>query len=101
MALDSLDCGRPPTDKKEARRPMTADNRKILRCAIYTRKSTEHGLEQEFNSLDAQREACDAYIKSQASLGGKVKRTMTLDDLGGATPANRCPAVYSKTKISA
>src|SRR5246500_361813 len=51
---------------------MPGDNRKILRCAIYTRKSTEHGLEQEFNSLDAQREACEAYIKSQASLGWKV-----------------------------
>jgi len=44
-----------------------ADNPKLLRCAIYTRKSTEHGLEQEFNSLDAQRDACEAYIKSQAS----------------------------------
>jgi site-specific DNA recombinase len=43
-----------------------------LRCAVYTRKSTEHGLEQEFNSLDAQREACDAYIKSQASQGWKA-----------------------------
>ncbi len=43
-----------------------------VRCAIYTRKSTEHGLELEFNSLDAQREACEAYIKSQASLGWKV-----------------------------
>ena len=42
---------------------------KMLRCAIYTRKSTEHGLELEFNSLDAQREACEAYIKSQASQG--------------------------------
>lgn len=42
---------------------------KHLRCAIYTRKSTEHGLELEFNSLDAQREACAAYIKSQASQG--------------------------------
>ena len=41
----------------------------MLRCAIYTRKSTEHGLELEFNSLDAQREACEAYIKSQASEG--------------------------------
>ena len=51
---------------------MTAEDRKILRCAIYTRKSTEHGLEQEFNSLDAQREACEAYIKSQASQGWKV-----------------------------
>ena len=42
---------------------------KHLRCAIYTRKSTEHGLELEFNSLDAQREACESYIKSQASEG--------------------------------
>ncbi|MCG2685293.1 MAG: recombinase family protein [Planctomycetales bacterium] len=37
-----------------------------VRCAIYTRKSTEDGLEQEFNSLDAQRESGEAYIKSQA-----------------------------------
>jgi site-specific DNA recombinase len=49
-----------------------ASSPKLLRCAIYTRKSTEHGLEQEFNSLDAQRDACEAYIKSQASLGWKV-----------------------------
>jgi len=40
-----------------------------LRCAIYTRKSSEEGLEQEFNSLDAQREACEAYIKSQRHEG--------------------------------
>jgi len=40
-----------------------------LRCAIYTRKSTEHGLELEFNSLDAQRAACEAYIHSQAHEG--------------------------------
>jgi len=39
------------------------------RCAIYTRKSTEDGLDQEFNSLDAQREACHAYIRSQAGEG--------------------------------
>src|SRR6202165_3307853 len=45
---------------------------KLLRCAIYTRKSTEHGLELKFNSLDAQRDACEAYIKSQASQGWKV-----------------------------
>lgn len=49
-----------------------AGDAKVLRCAIYTRKSTEHGLEQEFNSLDAQREACEAYIKSQASQGWKA-----------------------------
>jgi site-specific DNA recombinase len=46
-----------------------ANEPKGLRCAIYTRKSTEHGLDQEFNSLDAQRDACEAYIKSQSSLG--------------------------------
>ena len=40
-----------------------------LRCAIYTRKSTEEGLEQEFNSLDAQREACAAFITSQVGQG--------------------------------
>jgi site-specific DNA recombinase len=45
---------------------------KVLRCAIYTRKSTEHGLELEFNSLDAQREACEAYVKSQASQGWRA-----------------------------
>ncbi len=40
-----------------------------LRCAIYTRKSTEEGLAMEFNSLDAQREACEAYVKSQQHEG--------------------------------
>ncbi len=40
-----------------------------LRCAVYTRKSTEEGLEQEFNSLDAQREACEAYVASQRAEG--------------------------------
>ena len=45
-----------------------------LRCAIYTRKSSEEGLEQDFNSLDAQREACEAYIKSQAHEGWTLVR---------------------------
>lgn len=43
-----------------------------IRCAVYTRKSTEEGLKQDFNSLDAQREACEAYIKSQKGLGWTV-----------------------------
>jgi DNA invertase Pin-like site-specific DNA recombinase len=43
-----------------------------LRCAIYTRKSSEEGLDQAFNSLDAQREACAAYIASQATLGWRL-----------------------------
>ena len=45
-----------------------------LRCAIYTRVSTENGLEQEFNSLDNQREASEAYIRSQAHEGWKLIR---------------------------
>jgi DNA invertase Pin-like site-specific DNA recombinase len=51
---------------------MAASSTKAVRCAIYTRKSTEHGLELEFNSLDAQRDACEAYIKSQASQGWRA-----------------------------
>ncbi len=53
----------------------------VTRCAIYTRKSSEEGLEQEFNSLDAQREACEAYIKSQRHEGWTTLATM-YDDGG-------------------
>src|SRR5207247_10664413 len=45
---------------------------KLARCAIYTRKSSEHNLDLAFNSLDAQREACEAYIKSQAHEGWRL-----------------------------
>ena len=45
---------------------------KLARCAVYTRKSTEYNLELAFNSLDAQREACEAYIKSQAHEGWRA-----------------------------
>ena len=48
---------------------MIANQKKTVRCSIYTRKSTEEGLEQEFNSLDAQRESAEAYIASQKSEG--------------------------------
>src|SRR5215472_692681 len=47
----------------------------LRRCAIYTRKSSEEGLEQNFNSLHAQREACEAFIKSQASEGWRLVKT--------------------------
>ena len=50
-------------------RKLLASQTKVLRCAIYTRKSSEEGLEQDFNSLHAQRESCDAYIKSQRHEG--------------------------------
>src|ERR1700733_5299728 len=51
---------------------MDKPGKKLLRCAIYTRKSTDHNLDLEFNSLDAQREACEAYIKSQAHEGWRL-----------------------------
>ncbi|VTU02475.1 resolvase : Resolvase domain protein OS=Isosphaera pallida (strain ATCC 43644 / DSM 9630 / IS1B) GN=Isop_2455 PE=4 SV=1: Resolvase: Recombinase: Zn_ribbon_recom [Gemmataceae bacterium] len=50
-------------------RPEPRASVKLVRCAVYTRKSTEEGLEQEFNSLDAQREAGEAYVRSQAGEG--------------------------------
>ena len=54
---------------------------KTIRCAIYTRKSTEHNLDVEFNSLHAQREACEAYIKSQMHEGWQLIRD-SYDDGG-------------------
>lgn len=51
---------------------MTAPKPAPLRCAVYTRVSTDAGLEQDFNSLDAQREACEAYIKSQTHEGWRL-----------------------------
>lgn len=53
---------------------------RALRCAIYTRKSTEDGLDQTFNSLDAQREACSAYIVSQSGLGWRELPALYDDD---------------------
>ena len=73
-----LPCGpfasawRPCLDAPRKGATMTTPERKILHCAIYTRKSTEHNLDLEFNSLDAQREACEAYIKSQAHEGWRL-----------------------------
>jgi site-specific DNA recombinase len=51
---------------------MSPEARPTMRCAVYTRKSSEEGLEQSFNSLDAQREACEAYISSQRHEGWKA-----------------------------
>jgi len=57
-----------------------------IKCAIYTRKSTEEGLEQDFNSLDAQREACEAFIASQKHEGWQALSD-TYDD-GGFSGGN-------------
>ena len=66
---------------------MRAASVKPVRCAIYTRVSTEHGLDQEFNSLDAQYEAASAYIKSQAHAGWTLVRSRYDDGgySGGST----------------
>jgi len=50
-------------------KPLPASVKPKVRCAVYTRKSSEEGLEQEFNSLDAQRESCEAYVASQKAEG--------------------------------
>jgi hypothetical protein len=85
---------------------------KPQRCAIYTRKSTEHNLDLEFNSLDAQREACEAYIKSQASESGKARRCepisartrasrrvrRALAAFGGAVGKDRVSRVWCKQR---
>jgi DNA invertase Pin-like site-specific DNA recombinase len=66
---------------------MKAPSVKAVRCAIYTRVSTDHGLDQEFNSLDAQYEAASAYIKSQAHAGWTLIRSRYDDGgySGGST----------------
>src|SRR6201996_954307 len=66
---------------------MKASSIKSVRCAIYTRVSTEYGLDQEFNSLDAQYDAASAYIKSQAHAGWTLIRSRYDDGgySGGST----------------
>jgi hypothetical protein len=77
--------------------------RKSFRCAIYTRKSTEDGLEQDFNSLHAQREACEAYIRSQASEGWQlIRSTMTMVASPvppwSALPSNSCFTILPRAR---
>ena len=66
---------------------MTAKNPKAIRCAIYTRVSTDQGLDQDFNSLDAQYDASQAYIRSQAHAGWTLIRSR-YDD--GGYSGRRC-----------
>jgi len=73
------------------RRPVASPT-KAFRCAIYTRKSSEEGLEQDFNSLHAQRESCDAYIKSQRHEGW-VPLPALYDDGGYSGGSTERPAL--------
>src|SRR6266704_1711632 len=80
----------PPGQRRSIRKggpAMKAPSVKPVRCAIYTRVSTEHGLDQEFNSLDAQHDAASAYIKSQAHAGWTLLRSRYDDGgySGGST----------------
>src|SRR6202020_2963124 len=71
---------------------MTAGQKRQIRCAIYTRKSSEEGLEQSFNSLDAQREACEAYVLSQRQEGWRALETH-YDDGGYSGGSMERPAL--------
>jgi site-specific DNA recombinase len=73
---------------------MARANPRQKRCAIYTRKSSEEGLEQEFNSLEAQREACEAYIRSQCHEGWGLTRTR-YDDGGFSGGNTERPALQA------
>ena len=70
-----------------------------LRCAIYTRKSSEDGLEQDFNSLDAQREACEAYITSQKQEGWRLLPEL-YDDGGFSGATMERPALSACLPMS-
>jgi hypothetical protein len=67
---------------------MSTGTKRAIRCAIYTRKSSEEGLEQSFNSLDAQREACEAYILSQRQEAGALSKLGTTMAVTPAAPWN-------------
>jgi site-specific DNA recombinase len=73
---------------------VAANERRFLRCTVYTRKSSEHGLEQDFNSLDAQREAAEAYIKSQAHEGWRLVKAR-YDDGGLSGGSLERPALQT------
>ena len=70
----------------------------IRRCAIYTRKSSEEGLEQNFNSLHAQREAYEAFIKSQDGEGWRLVKT-AYDDGGLSGRAGSWKGRRSRTSL--
>ena len=57
----------------------------IIKCAVYVRKSTEHGLEQAFNSLDNQEQSCKAYISSQAFNNWEYTKTYSDGGISGGT----------------
>ena len=75
-----------------------ASARTRVHCAVYTRKSSEEGLEQEFNSLDAQREACEAYMTSQKHEGWTALATLYDDGAYSGGTMDR-PSVERRAKV--
>ncbi|HVI27858.1 recombinase family protein [Hansschlegelia sp.] len=71
----------------------SASTSNTRRCAVYTRVSTDHRLEQDFNSLDAQREAAEAYVRSQAGEGWKLIRNGVFSDGGFSGGSMERPAL--------
>ena len=72
--------------------------KKTFRCAVYTRKSSEEGLEQDFNSLEAQREACEAYVRSQEHEGWKLLSDR-FDDGGFSGGNMERPALHQMIEL--
>src|SRR5260221_9463253 len=83
----------------DGRSIMKALSVKSVRCAIYTRVSTEQGLDQEFNSLDAQYDAASAYIRSQAHAGWTLIRSR-YDDGGYSEGSTDRPRTRNQTVMS-
>src|ERR1700684_4543532 len=86
------DRGSSALGRREWRTIMEGLKSRVRRCAIYTRKSSEEGLEQDFNSLHAQRESCEAYIKSQNHEGWMALPTL-YDDGGYSGGSIELPAL--------
>lgn len=70
-----------------------------IKCAVYVRKSTEHGLEQEFNSLDNQEQACRAYIASQAFNDWEYYKTYADGGISGGTTGLKTNARRYGTRV--
>src|SRR5260221_14761368 len=85
-ALEWTEILRPARQTSEGVVTMKTGSTKVVRCAIYPRVSTDQGLEQDFNSLDAQYEASQAYIRSQAHAGWALIRSKYAD--GGFSGGN-------------
>src|ERR1700687_3282375 len=91
-ALERAEILRPARQTSEGVVTMKTGSTKMVRCATYTRVSTDQGLEQDFNSLDAQYDAAQAYIRSQAHAGWTLVRTR-YDDGGFSGGSTDRPAL--------